>query len=174
MRDIYMDILIREAKIFHNLHARLLHAVHQVQTDDAALAVAFPDWKASPGEFGLLFRVLSPEHRLLEAYRNHIDKLVKYELVRLFPILPAPVTNKTVCFARDQALGKFSQAAARRRERRGNGGGIPMQRAQTATATHWLRMQSSRGNEFRMVIRKTSTERQGGRQYGLGLLVPDF
>lgn len=173
MHTLYMDIMIKRPEIIHDLHARLLYGVHQMQTDDAALAISFPDWKGTPGEFGLLFRVFATTQQLLESYRSHVGKLAERDLIRFFPILPVPATDKMVCFGRDQSHEKFGKAAARRRERRG-GTKEPFTAITPKQITHWLHIQSSSGHEFRLVIRKFSDSRLGGHQYGLGLLVPDF
>lgn len=172
MHDLYLDILIKRPEIIHDLHARLLHAVHQIQTDTHDLAVAFPDWSNTPGEFGLLFRLFGTNEQILDAFRNYVSSLVEHNLIRLFPVLPVPHSEKKVCFARDQSGNKFGLSAAKRRVRRGT-----TQETTLATPmrpTHWLNALSSSGQSFRIVIKKMSSPQQGGHRYGLGLLVPEF
>ena len=56
-RSHYLDILLREPTIGHQLHARLLLAAHARIANGDDIAVSWPDWRATPGEFGLMFRV---------------------------------------------------------------------------------------------------------------------
>lgn len=172
MRDLYMDILIKRPAIIHDLHSRLIHAVHQVQTTEHDLAVSFPDWRNELGEFGMIFRLFGSNQQILETYRSYVAALVDHDLIRLFPILPVPQTDRKVCFARDQHGKKAGPAALRRRIRRG--ATTDMTLSAPRPNTHWLQALSSGGHQFQLVIRKTTSERQGGHGYGLGLLVPEF
>ena len=56
-RSHYLDILLREPTIGHQLHARLLSAAHARIANGDDIAVSWPDWRQTPGEFGLMFRV---------------------------------------------------------------------------------------------------------------------
>lgn len=171
MRELYMDVLIKRPEIARDLHARLLHAAHQVQTDSWDLAVSFPDWRKNPGEFGLLFRLFGANQQILDAYRGYVAVLVENELIRLFPVLPVPQTQRATCFARDQHINKSGPAAARRRVRRGGAEEVP---AMPRRCTHWLNLRSSSGHTFALAVRKCNSAQQGGHQYGLGFLLPDF
>lgn len=171
----HLDILLREPTIGHQLHARLLAAAHVCIARGAGLAVSWPDWRGTPGEFGLLFRVFGTEADLA-AYSAAITPLVEANLIRLFPIGTPPATDRQVMFFRDRKLDKFTASRTARRLRRGHDC-EPQRTTAPSVRPHFLIMQSqSTQQAFSLYVRRAEAKSasDGGRQYGLGQLVPDF
>ncbi|MDK2126246.1 type I-F CRISPR-associated endoribonuclease Cas6/Csy4 [Parachitinimonas caeni] len=174
MRNQYVDIFVREPTLLYELHGRLLAAVHGLQTEDAALAVAFPGWKDAPGEFGPLFRVFSAQASLLQDLIGRIRPLTEQNWLYVLPIQTVPDHARTICFARDRANDCYTSSKARRLQRR-NPDWVPTQHPRELSVTHVLPMQSASNQQsFQMRIKRKRTAQLGGHQYGLGLLVPDF
>lgn len=179
----YVDIMIREGAICHQLHARLLMGVHYgINNSGLALAASWPDWKAQPGEFGLLFRVFGDESGV-KSYLDLVDPLLAAGLVRAFPIAPVPDTKGRVVFVRERQMDKLSPSRTARRVRRAAARGESTDAASNVEASrpqkspHFLRLNStSTGHEFCLFVsrRSSATESAGGQSYGLGLALPDF
>lgn len=175
----YLDMMIREATISHDLHARLLTAVHYQIKAGHSLGVTWPDWKGTPGEFGLLFRVFGDPSGL-QAFLGLIEPLLKANLIRAFPVSAVPETDSRVLFARDRKLDKFSPSSeTRRNNRAGDQRAVsPEQKpVRPSKKPHFLPMLShTTSRSFLIYITKHSTtiDRQGGREYGLGQSLPDF
>lgn len=172
-----MDVMLRSLEIAHDLHARLLIAIHyRIQAGDE-LAVSWPDWKNNGGQFGFVFRVFGNEDALGE-YAKVIDTLKKHELIRMFPCLPVPAHTSKVVFARDRERDKFSPSATRRMEKRAQQRGeIFVPNAPPTKVCHFLTVLSaSSSQKFCMYVRRDveGREQESGNQYGLGHLVPNF
>lgn len=175
----YLDIMIREAAVSHDLHARLLTAVHYKIKEGCRLGVTWPDWRGEPGEFGLLFRVFGDQGGLA-GVQTMIDPLVKAGLVRPFPVMAVPETTARVAFIRDRKLDKFSPSRAVRRKRRAAGRGeaiVETQDSRPEKRPHFLKMLSHTTSlSFLLYVtrRPGAADRQGGNEYGLGRSLPDF
>lgn len=175
----YLDILLREPTIGHELHARLLVAAHFRIANGDELAVSWPDFRNTPGEFGLLFRVFGSA-QALGSYIEAIAPLTAGQLVRLFPVSPVPDVTGKVCFERERTLEKqFSPSRAARRQRRALARGEaapPVTQTSAARPKHFLWMQSKTTEQtFALsIVRKPSGSADGGRNYGLGFELPDF
>ena len=174
----YLDIMIREATISHDLHARLLRSVHYQIKAGHVLGVTWPDWKGSQGEFGLLFRVFGDTNGL-EAVVAQIDPLCKTGLIRPFPVSAVPDVEARIAFVRDRSIDKFSPSRAVRRDKRAGGQGEPetIRDVRPEKIPHYLPMLShTTTRSFLVYITKRSvpSDRQGGREYGLGRSLPDF
>lgn len=176
----YVDLMIREGSVAHELHARMFLAVHQRVAAGDALAAAWPDWRGQPGEFGLVFRVFGNEVQLA-SYLGVVAPLVAAGLVRAYPVLPVPDRPATVRFLRDRSHDKLSPAAARRLTRRAAARGEAWQSTQQGkprdAGDHYLDIPStSQQQMFRFYIRRdrASDGDRGGASYGLGHALPDF
>lgn len=175
----YLDMMIREATISHDLHSRLLTAVHFQIKAGHTLGVTWPDWKGTPGEFGLLFRAFG-EPPALQAFHEMIQPLLKANLIRAFPMSSVPDTDARVLFARDRKLDKFSPSSeARRISRAGDRQTLSTEQkpVRPSKRPHFLPMLShTTSRSFLIYITKHSStsDRPGGREYGLGKSLPDF
>ena len=175
----YLDIMTREATISRELHARLLTAMHYQIKAGHTMAAAWPDWKNTLGEFGLVFRAFGNEVSL-QGLTASIEPLLKANLVRLFPVALVPETSKTMLFVRDRKNDKHSPSNIARRLRRAaqRGEAIPEQTtSRPARMPHFLKMLSLTTSEtFPLFVTRTSVavDRLGGHEYGLGYALPDF
>lgn len=175
----YLDILLREPTIGHDLHARLLAAAHFRIANGDTLAVSWPDWRNTPGEFGLLFRVFGTE-KALDSYKEAIGQLISAQLVRLFGISPVPDATGKVCFERERNTEKkFSPSRALRRQTRAlaRGEEVPLQKQTNAPRPNhylWMQSKTTQKNFALSIVRKPSGSAEGGRNYGLGFELPDF
>ncbi len=178
-RSHYLDILLREPTIGHQLHARLLSAAHARIANGDDIAVSWPDWRTTPGEFGLMFRVFGLPSALTN-YTTAVGALVERGLIRLFPVATVPETSASVCFARDRGVDKASPSRLTRLRARAAARGetVPpeMLEVKAARPRHFLWMQSTTtGQNFSLsIVRQPSSKADGGRNYGLGLQVPEF
>lgn len=177
----YVDLMIREGAIAHDLYARLLLAVHYQNVSGAGLAVSWPDWKNNPGEFGLLCRVFGNKEDQLATYLETVNPLIAASLIRAFPIAPVPITERTVCFRRDRSHDKLSPSAARRLTARAAERGAVWASTHDGkprnAGDHYLTIPSvSKKQTFRLYIRRDATDRAdvAGSAYGLGYGLPDF
>lgn len=177
----YVDIMIREGVLAHELHARLLLAVHyRVAAAGGKLAVAWPDWRDRPGEFGLLFRVFGAEDAL-SGYLETIAPLAVAALVRPYPVLPVPGSAATVRYLRDRSYDKLSPSAARRLAERAAARGETWKSTHAdnvrSGGDHYLTIPSaSRNQMFRCYVRRDrgAVDATSGSSYGLGYALPDF
>lgn len=173
----YLDISIRAGNIAYELFARLLTAVHHHITAGNNVAVSFPDWKGTPGDFGLVFRVFGSESEL-KTYLLRIAILNREELLTIGHCLPVPETDRYVVFARDRSVDKFSDANVRRLKRRAEARGeLFSLKEQTYSVPHYLPMLSTTsGKPFHLFVKKYPGGKAciGGKQYGLGYVVPEF
>ncbi len=178
-RSHYLDILLREPTIGHQLHARLLSAAHARIANGDDLAVSWPDWRQTPGEFGLMFRVFGQPSALTN-YTQAVDVLVERGLIRLFPVAAVPETRASVCFARDRGVDKSapSRLARLRARAAARGESIPefQQEGKARRPRHFLWMQSTTtGQNFALsIVRQPTGKTDDASSYGLGVLVPDF
>jgi CRISPR-associated endoribonuclease Cas6/Csy4 subtype I-F len=176
----YVDLMIREGTVAHELHARLLLAVHQKVAAGETLAVTWPDWRSRPGEFGLIFRVFGSEEHLA-SYLKTVGPLSVAELMRFYPVLPVPETSSVVRFVRDRSHDKLSPTAARRLARRAAERGEIWQSTHNGkpreAGDHYLTIPSSSQQQvFRFYILRdggTGTD-PAGASYGLGHALPEF
>ena len=178
-RSHYLDILLREPTIGHQLHARLLLAAHARIANGDAFAVSWPDWRQTPGEFGLMFRVFG-EPSSLANYAQAVAVLVERGLIRLFPVAVVPETSASVCFVRDRGVDKtapsrLARLRARAAARGEPGPEIPVD-SKARRPRHFLWMQSTTtGQNFALsIVRQQTSKADGARSYGLGVQVPDF
>ena len=174
----YIDIMLREATVAHDLHARLLHCVHMKNAVGAGIACAWPDWDEKHGEFGLLFRAFGNETEL-EDFAKSIAPLAQANLIRIDPIMLVPATTTYVTFVRNRYPDKNGESRRKRMERRAASQGRTIQ-SMTAreidTTCHYLNVPSkSFGGMIRIHIRRIgSQDYTGGKAYGLGVTVPHF
>ena len=176
----YVDLMIREGGVAHELHARLLLALHYKVAGGAALAASWPDWRDQPGEFGLLFRVFGNEAHLKE-YLEVVAPLVTAGLIRVFAVTPVPDTSAKVCFSRDRSHDAVSPSAARRLARRASDRGEVWQSTRDGqpreAGDHYLIIPSASQNRiFRMYVQRgrKAAASSTSASYGLGHLLPDF
>lgn len=176
----YVDLMIREGEIAHDLFSRLLLALHHRNVAGGGLAIAWPDWRSRPGEFGLLCRVFGDEVQLA-AYLDYVEPLVAANLVRAYPVTPVPETERKVRFVRDRSHDKLSPSAARRLAARASARGEVWVSAQDGkprkAGDHYLAIQSaSKAQAFRLYIRRDEASKSDptGANYGLGYVLPNF
>ena len=177
----YVDIMIREGGLAHELHARLLLAIHyRSAASGVKLAAAWPDWRDRPGEFGLLFRVFGTEETL-SGYLETIAPLAAAALVRPYPVMPVPESATTVRYLRDRSHDKLSPSAARRLAKRSSGRGETWQSTHAdkprSGSDHYLIIPSaSRNQMFRCYVQRDRgpIDNTSGANYGLGYALPDF
>jgi CRISPR-associated protein (Cas_Csy4) len=174
----YLDIMIRTPAIAHDLFARLVMVTHRHIKRGDALAIAWPDWSDTRGEFGFLFRVFGAA-QALDRYRQAIQPLQDAALVRVFPSAAVPMVTKQVVFFRDRSLDRFSPSAARRLARRASQRGeVYSPKPAPIQQNHYLLLQSASGDNthFNLFVhkKKNGIGFAGGHQYGLGYAVPDF
>lgn len=177
----YVDIMIREGGLAHELHARLLLAVHyRSAASGIKLAAAWPDWRERPGEFGLLFRVFGTDETL-SGYLETIAPLAVAALVRPYLMMPVPESAATVRYLRDRSLDKLSPSAARRLAERAATRGETWQSTHAekprSESDHYLTIPSaSRNQMFRCYVRRDhgAIDTTSGSSYGLGYALPDF
>ena len=174
----HLDILIRSAHIDRELHARLLLLTHRMLAHgEHTLAVAWPDWGDAPGEFGLLFRLFGEEAGLA-LFDGQLDGLRERKLIRSYPVAAVPASASTVAYLRHRTIEKHTPGFAARQARRNERLGAPKpSRQPQAINCHSLEMQSvSTGRSYALFLKRdvAAPEGAGGRQYGLGLTLPDF
>lgn len=176
----YVDLMIREGSVAHDLHARLLLAVHQKVAAGETLAAAWPDWRDLPGEFGLVFRVFG-SNAALASYLGTVTPLATAGLLRLYPVQPVPETATSVRYLRDRSHDKLSPAAARRLARRATARGETWQSTHDGNprdaGNHYLVIPSvSQQQLFRFYIRRDRARGSdtSGAHYGLGHALPEF
>ena len=171
----YLDLMLREPEVSHQIHARLLTAVHHRIRAGDTLCVSWPDFKGTPGEFGLLFRVFG-DQTALQSYSEAVSPLVKGTLVRAYPIALVPEHTERVSFIRDRSLDKHSPSTiSRQRQFVESQGNTWTPAAPPTRRPHFLVMQSiTTGETFSLYVRLSKTSGGGGASYGLGQLVPHF
>lgn len=177
----YIDVMLREGGIAHDLHARLLLAAHFRIAAGDKLAVAWPDWRDhQPGEFGLLCRVFGVPDALA-SYGELIAPLGHAQLVRTFPVQAVPDTPSQISFVRNRRQDKFSPSAAarltRRAEARGETWKGPSRCPPDPEIAHFLSIPSTSAQRtFRLYVSRVtgSQEARGGEAYGLGMVIPNF
>ncbi|MDT8925211.1 type I-F CRISPR-associated endoribonuclease Cas6/Csy4 [Pseudomonas taiwanensis] len=174
----YLDIVIKRAEVGRELHARLLMAVHLCNPQASSLAVSWPDWGHFGGDFGLVMRVLGPEHSLAQV-KAKIAGLVEAKLVFCSASNTIPETVETVCYKRDRSFESLSACRIRRLKRRAEARGETLElEPSLGTIDHWLPMQShSTQNAFSLGIQKVNARSAGAESvdsYGLGMRVPSF
>ena len=178
--DQYLDIMIREATVARDLHARMLLAVHYRIRAGDDLSVSWPDWKDLQGEFGYLFRVFGSEAALFN-FIQVINPLGTAGLVRIFRPLPIPgEIRQWAAFLRDRSLDKYSPSTAERLKRRAAVRGrtwTPSEERPTQSK-HYLVVPSTSGQRnFSLYISRTTQivgDSVGGGNYGLGRWLPVF
>lgn len=175
----YLDVLLRQGEVAHEIHARLLLRVHQGNAHGLKLSCAWPDWHERPGEFGMLFRVFgSTPH--LDQYVRTIAPLVRAGFVQDSVVRPVPEEVSQILFVRDRRPDKKSPSAAVRLARRAAARGEAAHGQSASgpvTPPHFLILPSQSGSRlFRMNIRRLSHGHpaRGGDGYGLGSPVPNF
>lgn len=174
----YTDLMIREGSVAHDLHARMLLAAHHAITKGSSLAVAWPDWRDRPGEFGFLFRVLGNETALAN-YLDIVRPLDAAGLVRIYAPQCVPDGSDRVRFLRDRSHDKLSPSAVRRLTRRAVERGVVWSSTASQTRTagdHFLTIPStSQGQTFRLYVRRDRGDMDtSGANYGLGFSLPNF
>lgn len=138
----YMDIVIKDGHIMHELHARLLFITHQLVTGDTPVPchVDFPGYSQRAG-LGFVFRAFASADAL-EAFALKAAPLSNTELVRCMPIhrVPENVKEWVLCRkVRPEKLGgladKPSPSWLRRLKRRAEARGEVFNEAEARQ--HW-------------------------------------
>lgn len=175
----YLDVMLKLPEAAHGIHARLMTAAHLCcGIEKRTMAVAWPDWQGTPGEFGFLFRIFGSEADI-SAFQEKIALMVEKNLIRCFPVQPVPETSETVYFVRDRRIDARAPSRLARLIKRAQARGeefTPKGPAAYIPAPHFLHLNSVSGKRaFKMYIRrKKEGASDKGRAYGLGYPVPHF
>jgi CRISPR-associated endoribonuclease Cas6/Csy4 subtype I-F len=173
----YVDIRIHAGNIVHELLGRLVTAAHYDINAGNQLAISFPDWKGTPGDFGFVFRVFGSE-TAIQTYLKRVSILDREELLSISNCTAVPEVDQFIVFARDRSVDKFSDSYVRRLKRRAEKRGESFQlETKDCSIPHYLPMYShTSGKPFHLFVKKLigRKEYSGGNNYGLGFAVPEF
>ena len=172
----YRDIRIKEASIAHELHERVVHAVHRCHGAGHPVGLAWPDYRLEPATLGLTLRAFGSADAL-NMLADHLAPLVNAGLIDVGDTADTPETEARVTFYRDRAAEKGEGYLARQNRHEAKKGRPQRKRVTRRKAPFYVRMRSqTTAQGYSLFINVVTGENapRGGASYGLGYPVPQF
>jgi CRISPR-associated endoribonuclease Cas6/Csy4 subtype I-F len=177
----YLDFTPKGAGVVYELYGRIVSCVHLNNSKDCNLAVNWPHWSSSTGQFGSILRVFGKPEELLRLVKQ-LAGLIDSKLIDCGELasVPADAPVSDWMFVRDRQASHSSPSYARRIARRAAAReeAIPTCSlgAKALTVTHWLPMQSvSTQQSYRMdIMRVPAVSDSKPSVFGLSVALPRF